>query len=66
VPFVTAAVARMVQMCGVTAIRAEQSLQANARDLGAPGRDASFGWGLLQAPRCAAPQLSARHPVSTR
>jgi subtilisin family serine protease len=66
VPFVTAAVARMVQMCGVTAIRAEQSLQANARDLGTPGRDASFGWGLLQAPRCAAPQLSARHPVSTR
>jgi subtilisin family serine protease len=66
VPFVTAAVARMVQMCGVSPIRAEESLQASARDLGAPGRDSSFGWGLLQAPRCAAPQLSARHPLSTR
>ena len=66
VPFVTAAVARMVQMCGVTPVQAEERLQANARDLGVPGRDSSFGWGLLQAPRCSAPQLSARHPVSTR
>jgi subtilisin family serine protease len=66
VPFATAAVARMVQMCGVTPIQAEERLQANARDLGPRGRDSSFGWGLLQAPRCAAPQLSARHPVSTR
>jgi subtilisin family serine protease len=66
VPFVTAAVARMVQMCGVTPVEAEQRLQANARDLGAPGRDSSFGWGLLQAPRCTAPQLSARHPLSTQ
>jgi subtilisin family serine protease len=65
VPFVTAAVARMVQMCGVSPIQAEESLQANARDLGTPGRDSSFGWGLLQAPRCAAPQLSARHPSSS-
>ncbi|HEV8389394.1 MAG TPA: S8 family serine peptidase, partial [Dongiaceae bacterium] len=65
-PFVTAAVARMVQMCGLTPIDAEESLQANARDLGPRGRDSSFGWGLLQAPRCAAPQLSARHPLSTR
>ena len=65
VPFVTAAVARMVQMCGVAPLRAEESLQADARDLGAPGRDPSFGWGLLQAPRCASPQLSARHPSST-
>jgi subtilisin family serine protease len=66
VPFVTAAVARMVQMCGVTANRAEEILQSSARDLGAPGRDARFGWGLLQAPRCTDLQLSARHPVSTR
>jgi subtilisin family serine protease len=65
VPFVTAAVARMAQMCGVTPIQAEESLQASARDLGTPGRDPSFGWGLLQAPRCAAPQLSTRHPSST-
>lgn len=66
VPFVTAAVARMVQMCGVTPVEAEKRLQAGARDLGAPGRDSSFGWGLLQAPPCAEPQLSARHPLSTR
>jgi subtilisin family serine protease len=66
VPFVTAALARMVQMCGVTPSEAEERLQANARDLGPRGRDSSFGWGLLQAPTCAAPQLSARHPVSTR
>jgi subtilisin family serine protease len=66
VPFVTAAVARMVQMCGVTPVEAEDRLQADARDLGAPGRDSNFGWGMLQAPRCTAPQLSARHPISTR
>jgi subtilisin family serine protease len=66
VPFVTAAVARMVQMCGVTPAQAEERLQAGARDLGPRGRDPSFGWGMLQAPRCAAPQLSARHPLSTR
>jgi subtilisin family serine protease len=66
VPFVTAAVARMVQMCGVSPAEAEERLQANARDLGAPGRDSSFGWGMVQAPRCTAPQLSARHPISTR
>jgi subtilisin family serine protease len=66
VPFVTAAVARMVRMCGVSPSKAEERLQATARDLGAPGRDASFGWGMVQAPRCTAPQLSARHPISTR
>ena len=66
VPFVTAAVARMVQTCGITPVEAEERLQANARDLGPRGRDPSFGWGLLQAPRCAAPQLSVRHPSSTR
>jgi subtilisin family serine protease len=66
VPFVTAAVARMVQVCGVSPVQAEERLQASARDLGAPGRDSSFGWGMLQAPRCAAPQLSARHPLSTQ
>ena len=66
VPFVTAAVARMVQTCGLTPLKAVERLQATARDLGAPGRDASFGWGLLQAPRCGAPQLSARHPPATQ
>jgi subtilisin family serine protease len=75
VPFVTAAVARIVQVCGVSPKEAEASLQANARDLGPLGRDAHFGWGLLQAlPGCggsdAGAQLSAsgasRHPPSTR
>jgi subtilisin family serine protease len=66
VPFVTAAVARTVQMCGLTPREAEESLQANARDLGAPGRDSHFGWGLLQVPGCAVPQLSARFPLPAR
>jgi subtilisin family serine protease len=50
VPFVTAAVARMVRHCGVSPMEAEASLQANARDLGPRGWDSHFGWGLLQAP----------------
>lgn len=60
-PFVTAAVARMVQMCGIAPRAAQQRLQANARDLGARGWDPHFGWGLLQAPRCspAGTQVSA-------
>jgi len=75
VPFVTAAVARMILLCGVSPMEAEVSLQANARDLGPRGWDSHFGWGLLQAPpRCggahAAAQMSAsspaRHPPSTR
>jgi len=50
VPFVTAAVARLVQTCGVSPLEAEVTLQANARDLGPRGWDSHFGWGLLQAP----------------
>jgi subtilisin family serine protease len=70
-PFATAAVARLVQACGVSPVEAEVTLQANARDLGPRGWDSHFGWGLLQAPvpcggSAAAPQagLSAadRHP----
>ena len=53
-PFVTAAFARGL------AARASQPdvtrlLSANAKDLGAPGRDPIFGWGLVQfsgLPRC--------------
>jgi subtilisin family serine protease len=53
VPFVTAAVARMIQRCGVSPLEAEIILQGNARDLGPRGRDARFGWGLLQMqPSC--------------
>ena len=44
-PFVAAALARM----GLARLR------AGARDLGPPGRDPVFGWGLVQAPgRCGA------------
>ena len=62
VPFVTAAIARMVQVCDISTERAALSLQAHARDLGPRGWDTRFGWGLLQAPQCspAATQLSAR------
>jgi hypothetical protein len=49
-PFVTAALARLVQACGVSPMEAEVTLQANARDLGPRGWDSHFGWGLLQAP----------------
>lgn len=52
VPFVTAAIARLVRTCGVSPKVAQLDLQAGARDLGARGWDAHFGWGLLQAPRC--------------
>jgi hypothetical protein len=31
---------------------AEQRLRDAARDLGAPGKDAVFGWGLARAPGC--------------
>lgn len=65
-PFVTAAVGRMVQMCGVSPVEAQARLQAEARDLGAPGRDSSFGWGLLQAPHCTALQLGAHFPMPAR
>jgi subtilase family protein len=62
VPFVTAAIARMVQACDVSTERARLSLQAHARDLGPRGWDARFGWGLLQVPQCgpATTQLSAK------
>jgi subtilisin family serine protease len=56
VPFVTAAVARMVQRCGLSPLEAENSLQVNARDLGPRGWDSRFGWGLLQMqPSCDQP-----------
>jgi subtilisin family serine protease len=53
VPFVTAALARMVQACGISPLEAEVKLQAHARDLGPRGWDSHFGWGLLQVlPNC--------------
>ncbi|HKQ29727.1 MAG TPA: S8 family serine peptidase, partial [Burkholderiales bacterium] len=29
-----------------------KQMQTKARDLGAPGKDTNFGWGLIQAPGC--------------
>ena len=52
VPFVTAAVARMVETCDVSPAIAQAILQADARDLGPRGWDSHFGWGLLQAGGC--------------
>jgi subtilisin family serine protease len=64
VPFVAAALARMVQACGISPLEAEVSLQAHARDLGPRGWDSHFGWGLLQAlPNCGGEGAAAsRHP----
>ncbi|MDF2618441.1 MAG: hypothetical protein K0S00_1100 [Xanthobacteraceae bacterium] len=50
VPFVTAAVARLASMDPhAGSIHMEDLLASAARDLGAPGRDEVFGWGLVQA-----------------
>ena len=53
-PYVTAAVALLRhQQPHLTPAQLMQQLQGNARDLGAPGKDPVFGWGLLQSPaRC--------------
>jgi subtilisin family serine protease len=53
VPYVTAALAAAHQSnpkIAWTAIL--EQLQARARDLGAPGKDPVFGWGLVQAGGC--------------
>jgi hypothetical protein len=53
-PFVTAAVARlMVLQPSLGPAGAARELVASAMDLGASGPDATFGAGLLAAPRCA-------------
>ena len=61
VPFVTAALARLVQVCGISPVEGEAMLETHARDLGAIGWDPRFGWGLLQA---APPCGSGRAPLS--
>jgi subtilisin family serine protease len=49
-PFVTAAVAaRLAGGAQPDAARITRALASTARDLGAPGKDPVFGWGLLQA-----------------
>jgi minor extracellular protease Epr len=50
-PFVTAALAVTPHKDGWAG--AQKQLQARARDLGAPGKDPVFGWGLVRAPGCA-------------
>jgi hypothetical protein len=53
VPFVTAALAAARQSDGKLAWPAIlEQLQAKARDLGAPGKDPVFGWGLVQSGGC--------------
>jgi subtilisin family serine protease len=53
-PFVTAALAVARQTNGKLAWNPIlKQMQTKARDLGAPGKDSSFGWGLIQAPACA-------------
>lgn len=48
VPFVVAALARLRADCRLSESAAPAVLQATARDLGGAGKDARFGWGLLQ------------------
>ncbi|MGD1879109.1 MAG: S8 family serine peptidase [Kiloniellaceae bacterium] len=50
-PFVSAAAAlALTQSPDASPQRIRQTLQEVARDLGAPGRDSTFGWGLMQPP----------------
>jgi hypothetical protein len=49
VPFVTAAVARLIARQPTTnETQVAEALTSAARDIGKPGRDPEFGWGLLQ------------------
>ena len=60
-PFVTAAVgAALLDGVPEDRRRIEARLAADAVDLGAPGRDPVFGWGLIRAsPSCAVATASA-------
>lgn len=52
-PFVTAAVALLkARQPGLDFASLAAALREPARDLGAPGPDPVYGWGLLQAKRC--------------
>lgn len=56
-PFVTAALANArLAHPNASWPTLQQQLQKKARDLGAPGKDPVFGWGLVQASGCAATQ----------
>ncbi len=53
VPYVTAALASARQSNGKMPWPAiVKQLQSKARDLGAPGKDPTFGWGLVQSSGC--------------
>lgn len=47
--FLTGVAARNLPDGGTTAARLAAALAADARDLGAPGKDPVFGWGLVRA-----------------
>lgn len=47
-PFITAGMVRLASREGLR--QAYTTLQHNARDLGQPGKDPVFGWGLIQLP----------------
>ena len=50
VPFVTALAARWLAAApGLSPGQLYERLEATARDLGPPGRDPAFGWGLVRA-----------------
>lgn len=51
-PLVTALLARQAARGGLSADGARRHLRGTARDLGAPGRDARFGYGLVQSSGC--------------
>lgn len=68
VPFVTAAVARLASKDPRAGrIHMEDLLASAARDLGAPGRDEVFGWGLVQtAGLCGGPADSEGTDIAGR
>lgn len=60
-PFVTAALAAAhLKSPKATWPALERQLQRAARDLGTPGKDSVFGWGLVQAAGCS-PSSERRH-----
>lgn len=51
-PIVTAFAARLAARGAGTTEAVRRALRAGAADLGTPGRDSRFGWGLVRAPGC--------------
>jgi hypothetical protein len=62
-PYVTAAIGALIASAGVAdPTRVTTMLAATATDLGAPGKDPVFGWGLIQATNpCVALTLQPRN-----